>query len=251
MMSHEKETWYANWFNDIYAHIYAHRDRLSANREAAFALTLLGGVPEGPVLDLCCGAGRHSHALAAAGCRVVGLDLSPWLLSEARSFVASPGGRLSLVRGDMRSLPFSRAFSGVFNFFTSFGYFDDEENREVLREIARVLLPGGFFLLDYMNAPAVIAGLVPCSERETELGKVVESRTYDPESRRIEKDLYVYRSEGEMEAYHESVRAYTCEEMLSLLSVVGLCPLSVYGTLDGAAYTEKSPRMVIFGRTCA
>ncbi len=250
MSSHQKETWFANWFNDIYSHIYAHRDQLSANREVGFALTLMGGPPQGWVLDLCCGNGRHSHALERAGCRVVGFDLSPWLLSDARRAARRQGEALQLVRGDMRQLPFSRAFSAVFNFFTSFGYFDDDENQGVLREIARVLAPGGFFLLDYMNAPAVIENLVPCSERETDLGRVVESRCYDEQTHRIEKDLYLYRNGGEMEAYHESVRAYTYAEMMSHLAVVGLCPLSVYGTLDGQPYAPGAPRMVIFGQAC-
>lgn len=250
-MSRPRQAWYANWFNDAYSHIYAHRDRLSANREAAFALTLLGGPPAGPVLDLCCGNGRHSHALARAGCRVVGLDLSPWLLADAREIARAEGDRVGLVRGDMRRLPFARRFSAVLNLFTSFGYFDDDENQEVLREIARVLLPGGRFLLDYLNPPAVLEGLVPCSERQTELGRLVESRSYDAATRRIEKDLYLYRPDGEMDAYHESVRAYTYEEMMLALSVVGLCPLAVYGDLDGAAYAPRSPRMVIFGQACA
>ena len=248
-MSRREKAWYANWFNETYSHIYAHRDRLAANREAAFALTLLGGPPAGPVLDLCCGDGRHSHALVHAGCHVVGLDLSLPLLQIASETAKKERSLLRLVRGDMRHLPFPESFDAVFNFFTSFGYFEDDENQDVLREIARVLVPGGRFLLDYLNPEVVIRDLVPESERETPLGRLVERRRYDAERGRIEKDLFLHRGDA-VERYHESVRAYSYEEMLSHLAVVGLCPEKVFGTLDGQPYEPTSPRMVLWGAAC-
>ena len=95
--------WYREAFGRHYLEVYAHRDDQSARREVAFAADALGLTPGDHVLDLACGAGRHSRALAAIGCRVAGMDLSPELLASAGAKAGGP----EYVRGDMRSLPFS------------------------------------------------------------------------------------------------------------------------------------------------
>ncbi|HLN88938.1 MAG TPA: class I SAM-dependent methyltransferase, partial [Candidatus Binatia bacterium] len=74
---------------------------------------------EGYVLDLACGSGRHSIALAADGFGMVGLDSSRRLLRIANERSRS----LALVLGDMRHLPFrSGVFTAVLSVDTSFGY---------------------------------------------------------------------------------------------------------------------------------
>ena len=59
--------------------------------------------------------------------------------------------------GDMLSLPFEREFDAVYSFFTSFGYFGDDENEQVLAGIARALKPGGRFLLDILEGSPLVA----------------------------------------------------------------------------------------------
>lgn len=67
----------------------------------------------------------------------------------------------------MRDLPLTGGFDAVVNLFTSFGYFEeDEEQVKVLREIYRMLKPGGKFVIDYLNPAYVIRHLVPHSTRE-------------------------------------------------------------------------------------
>ena len=138
-------TWWESWFGEEYLDLYPHRDVDSARREAAFALAHLPA-RRAPLLDLCCGPGRHSVPFAEAGLPPIGLDYSAPLLHLARR--RDP--RLGLVRGEMRALPFpDGTFAAVVNFFTSFGYFlRESENVAVVAEIERVLRPGGAFLCD-------------------------------------------------------------------------------------------------------
>src|SRR5262249_19683248 len=133
-------TWWESWFGEEYLDLYPHRDVASARHEAAFALAHLPAPPT-PMLDLCCGSGRHSVPPARAGCRPRGWDSSAPPLDPAR--LRNPSS--PLVRGDMRALPFrGGAFRAVVNFFTSFGYFTGElENLAVVAEIERVLAAGG------------------------------------------------------------------------------------------------------------
>ena len=130
-MSASDEPWYEAAFRDDYRLVYAHRDLDAARGEARHLLR--AGV-SGRVLDLCCGFGRHSLALAEQGLDVFGLDLSMDLLRAAADLpdpARHLGGRL--VRGDVSGLPFAdAAFDSVVVLFSSFGYFGDDGDREVL-----------------------------------------------------------------------------------------------------------------------
>jgi SAM-dependent methyltransferase len=102
-----------------------------------------------PVLDLGCGAGRTTHALAVLGYQPIGLDLSGTLLAAARH--ASPQGRF--VRADVRSLPFPSAhFAQALFSFNGIDYvYPLADLRSAFREIQRVLRPGGVFVYSGHN----------------------------------------------------------------------------------------------------
>lgn len=80
--------------------------------------------------------------------------------------------RVTWVRGDMREVPLGRQFDAVVNLFTSFGYFDEEEqNARVFYEMNRLLKEGGRFIIDFLNPIYVQAHLVPQSQRMEEIFK--------------------------------------------------------------------------------
>ena len=69
--------WYVQFFKGDYLRVYGHtlqQDR--TDLETQFAIHALGIQPHHRVLDLCCGQGRHSIALAKTGLDVTGVDLS-------------------------------------------------------------------------------------------------------------------------------------------------------------------------------
>jgi len=139
--------WFEQWFGEEYLRLYPHRD----DDDAAAAVALIDRLyplSRLRALDLACGPGRHAAQLAARGARVTGLDLSLPLLSLAR---ARTRGAVSLVRADMRHLPFcAGAFDVVVNLFTSFGYFaDDAQHAAVIAGSRALLRRGGVFVLDY------------------------------------------------------------------------------------------------------
>ena len=153
--------WYKEWFGEEYLELYSHRDEGEAQRHVEFVAGLFDAEPQA-ILDLACGAGRHTAALRQRGFRTLGIDLSKTLLAQDPA--------LPKVAGDMRCLPFrGSTFDWVLNFFTSFGYFEtEEENRRVLFEVERVLMPGGRFLIDLFNRERVLENLEP---EETRRGR--------------------------------------------------------------------------------
>lgn len=234
-------TWWESWFGEEYLELYPHRDLDAARREVAFALGQLPAAPT-PMLDLCCGAGRHVPYFLELGVAPIGLDYSAPLLDLARSRF----GPLRLVRADMRWLPFSdRAFRSVVNFFTSFGYFvGDADNAAVVSEIARVLARGGRVLCDTFGLDHVLARLVP-EERRSSSGREYRIRRWwSPDSRRVEKQIEVRRG-GSTETFRESVRAYTASELTSLFEGAGLRVESTWGDFDGSPVGCDSPRLIL------
>jgi SAM-dependent methyltransferase len=238
--------WYERAFGPFYPLVYAHRDEAEAQRTAALVVPLL---PRGAVLDLACGTGRHAAALAAAGVSVVGIDLSADLLRLA----AERSPRLRLVRADMRRLPLRRgAFAAVLSLFTSFGYFDtDDENRAVLAEAERVLGVGGVLVLDTPNPPAARAGAGRSSARDAGAHRVIEERAAPTAgAARLEKRVrIVSRADGrEVESYVESVRLYERDEIEGILRGLGFGIIRVWGDYLGGPLGEASPRMIVAAR---
>jgi SAM-dependent methyltransferase len=233
--------WYKEWFGEEYLELYAHRDEGEADRHIDFVESLFDHRPAA-ILDLACGAGRHTSALRRRGYRALGIDLSKTLLAQ------SP--ELPRVAGDMRCLPFGAAsFDWVLNFFTSFGYFEtDDENQRVLEEVERILLPGGRLLIDLFNREEVIRALKP-KETLNVAGRSVEiERWYDERTERINKRIRLAGSEYPFRTFVESVRAYTPEEVSGALALVGLEVIGRYGGFSGDPFAPDSPRLILVAR---
>ena len=233
--------WFEQWFGEEYLSAYAHRDDEDAERLVGLLDVLGVAEPGHRLLDLACGPGRHTAALVRRGARVVGLDLSRALLDAARE-----AGAEQLVRADMRSLPFRNfAFDAVLNLFTSFGYFaEDAEHEAVLREVARVLRPGGRFVLDFLNAPAVRAGLVARDERTTGATTVVQERWFSPDGRFVHKRI---QAGGDRPTFTERVRLYDRTELEAMMAAYGIRTIRAAGDYDGSRYGPHSARLILVG----
>ncbi|NLR10129.1 MULTISPECIES: demethylmenaquinone methyltransferase [Lactobacillaceae] len=109
-------------------------------------MTAMAVRPGNFALDLCCGTGDWTLALAQAvgpAGRVVGLDFSPVMIREARCKVraANLADRITLREGDAMRLPYP---DNSFNVVTiGFGLRNVPDANQVLREMARVVKPGG------------------------------------------------------------------------------------------------------------
>ena len=234
--------WYKEWFGEEYLELYAHRNRGEAERHVDFVESLFGDSPPHAALDLACGAGRHTAALRRRGYRTLGVDLSTTLLAQAPT--------LPRVAGDMRCLPFEDgSFDWVLNFFTSFGYFEsEEENRRVLEEVSRLLEPGGRLLIDLFNREQVLANLEPGETRQVG-GRTVEiERWYDERSERVNKRIRLVGSGYPIRTFLESVRAYAADEVAEALAAVGLSVIDRFGSFEGDAFDRESPRLIFVAR---
>jgi SAM-dependent methyltransferase len=227
----EPVPWFQAAFGALYPIVYSHRDDASAEREAAFARDFLGIAPGSRVLDLASGDGRHLAAFGALGFDAVGVDLSETLTQRARA-----RGCCHVVRADLRALPFAPdTFDHATSFFTSFGYFESEdENLQALREAARALRAGGRLLLDVPDRDQLERELVPCSEFLRDGLRMRCDRAIA--GGRVRKSVRVTTPRGEEVAhFEESVRVYTLDELRGILGAAKLRVVREAGGFDGRA----------------
>lgn len=247
MMQTTKPTWYANWFESPwYMRLYTHRTEAEAQQAVALVADL-AHIPRGArVLDLACGYGRHSYALAEHGYVVTGLDYSHHLIEKARELHSHPN--VSYVTGDMRG-PFPGApYRAIVNFFTSFGYFDThEEHMSVLRAVHDHLVPGGTFVLDFLNSARVRATLVPESVSMIDGATIVQQRRIEEPF--VKKSILITNPcNGDYE-FEERVWLYTHDELLAMCTQAGLNVETTAGNYTGHPFDEReSERCIIVAR---
>ena len=217
--------WYTNWFGTrYYKLLYRHRDETDARPWVDSILARTGLPVASRVLDLACGRGRHARWFHEAGMQVTGIDISPESIDEARKTV--PGARF-LVH-DIREPVSGQGFDLAVCLFTSIGYFErPEDDQRVIDSVAAVLAPGGWFVLDLMNADRVGSQLVPREELEVDGVRFHVARG-------LEEGVVVKRvrvsDAGQELHFQERVRAIAPVEVRRMMERAGL---QVVGQTDG------------------
>lgn len=196
------------------------------------------GLPRGSlVLDLPCGWGRLRPALAAAGWRVFGGDLSPMNLERHRRQFPGPTARL-----DLRRLPFrDQCADGVLCAYTSWGYFASaEENQHQLREFARVLKPGGVLLLDLAGREHCFRNLALVQDRWYDVdGRYRERVRPSPDGRRIRTERICRGTR-----FRHDIWLPTDAEARAALAAAGLSLDRAFGDLTGGPWSPDAERWI-------
>jgi SAM-dependent methyltransferase len=240
-----KKGWFTDWFNSSYYHaLYQHRDDTEALQFIHNLLVYLKPMPNATMLDIACGKGRHSKALHDAGFDVVGIDLSPASIDAAATMQTNG---LSFFCHDMRETFRQNYFDYAFNFFTSFGYFNsDEEHQLAINAMSNNLKQGGTLVLDYLNV-----GIV-----DTELEEATESQIDDFifQIKKWQDQLFLYKEIKVMEAithqelgvFEERVRKYSLHDFLGFMQKAGLNIVTTFGNYQLEPYDpEQSDRLII------
>lgn len=232
-------------------YLFVYGDELTDERsdaEVAFWAQLLRLDRPMRVLDVACGFGRHANRFAALGHTVTGVDVMPGFLDIARAQAQAMGVRVDYRAADMRELPhdLDAAFDRVMLLFTSFGYFDDEGNRQALECVARALKPGGLLALDLPSRDA-IAGQPPSSAViEKNGGLVINRMAFDMQTGRFHNRRIIIR-DGVQKDTPFSIRLYNAQEIRGLLGQVGLDVESLLDG-DGQQVSAHASRLLVLAR---
>jgi SAM-dependent methyltransferase len=241
--------WWQNFFDDgtykIMYELYPERRRETTISHCDFIENVLKPSKHVKILDLACGPGRHSIELAKRGYKVTGFDYSEYFLNKARIFAKQAGVNIRFVQGDMRKLPFQNEFDVVINMFTSFGYFEKEEDHlKVLKQIARSLKPGGKFLLDTINREWLVRNFQAKGWEKGEDFLLLEDRTLDLEHNRSGAKWILLQG-NEQKIYQHSLRIFALHELMGLIRQANLKVLSYYGNFKQEPWSCDTNRTII------
>ncbi|WP_010182218.1 class I SAM-dependent methyltransferase [Aquimarina agarilytica] len=240
-MPKDTTKWYAEWFNTPYYHsLYKNRDDSEAKKFMDNLTQHLSLQTDETILDLACGKGRHSRYLNSLGYQVTGVDLSKNSIDFAKQH---ENERLEFAVHDMTQV-YPQQFNVIFNLFTSFGYFEKEEdNLNTIKAIKSNLKTNGIGVIDFMNVNYVIDNLVP-SETKT-----IEGVTYTisrfVENGFINKEIN-FIDQGDVFTFTERVKAIKLDEFKAYFETAGLTLLEIYGDYNLTKFnTASSPRLIM------
>lgn len=232
--------WYSSWFDTPFYHIlYKDRDDKEAQSFMDALTYYLNISQNSTILDLACGKGRHSLYLNSIGYDVTGLDLSKQSISEAKQ---KENGRLCFDVHDM-SKPYFKQFDTVFNLFTSFGYFDcDEDNLNTIKAIKANLKPNGIGVIDFMNIDVVKNSL-----KQDDIKTVNGIDFYLKRSVKngyIVKDI-AFNFKGQDFNFYERVKAFSLNDFKTMFEQAELTLLDVFGDYQLNTFNKQNSERLI------
>lgn len=232
------------WFNSPYYHIlYRHRNEEEAAKFLNNIIDHFNPASGSPVLDLGCGRGRHSIYLSERGFDVTGIDISEENIAFNKQF---ENEHLKFYVHDMREVFKKDSFVFIINLFTSFGYFEnDEDNQQTVSAAAEDLKEGGIFLIDYLNCEKVLKEL---SIEEVKVVDNIEFRiTRGFDGKFITKNISFEDFEDEFN-YREKVRALQLSDFEKYFEKAGLKIIHLSGNYQLEPFDSlNSPRLIIAG----
>ncbi len=242
------ETWFKDWFSSPYYHLlYNNRGDDEAFDFLKKLIHHLQSPLHSNMLDVACGKGRHSKALAEMGFDVTGIDISFSSIDEAKEF---ENDSLHFYQHDMR-LPFRiNYFDFAFNFFTSFGYFRTKrEHDNAIRTISQSLKPNGIFVIDYLNVHHAENDMEKIFEKEINGIHFHISKWFDEQHFYKQIQITDTTTNSLKHLFTERVAKFSLRDFTEMLSSQNMQVQEVFGDYQLGEYDiQKSPRMIIFAK---
>ncbi len=236
----ETKDWFSSWFNTPYYHtLYKHRNDEDAQLFMKNITTHLQLPKSAHIADLPCGKGRHSIYLNSLGYKVTGGDLSENSIQHAKQF---ENETLRFEVWDMRKT-LTHKYDAIFNLFTSFGYFDDDnEDLQVLKAIKSGLKDNAVLVLDFLNVIKTEEHLV---KQET---KTIDSIEFH--IKREVKNGFIlkhinFSADNKEYSFTEKVKFLTFDKMKNYFETVGLEIIDIFGDYNLNSFEEKNSNRLI------
>lgn len=233
-----------SFWRDVYPFMFPDTRFAEAATDIEQALQLTE--PKGTsVLDLCCGPGRCSIALAHLGFRVTGVDRTKYLLDKARLKAKEAGVKIEWVHKDMRDFVRPGAYSLILSMFTSFGYFEDKrDDIAVLKNMHESLVPGGTCLIDMMGKERLAKVLQGATaEVLTDGTMVVRRNQIIDDWTRLRNEITILRGES-VKRFVVQHTVYSGQELKDRMCQAGFADVRLYGALTGGEYGVNAQALV-------
>lgn len=208
----------------------------------------------GPVLEVGCGSGRLTMAIAQSGIEVSGIDLSPTMLAAARSKAESADVHIEFSRADMRGFDLGRRFSTILIAGNALLHLlTNDELLQCLATIGRHLAADGRLIFDISKWDLERLARDPTGRHpvmsviDPRLGEIAieESAAYD--SARQVRNIAWFLSTAtarDFRVIEYTLRVIFPQELLLLLRIAGFQLEARYGEFTRVPFDSFSPRQV-------
>jgi SAM-dependent methyltransferase len=242
------------WFDDdeFWRELYP---LLASEERVAEAASQVGRLlaltrPSGKaVLDLGCGPGRWAIPLAKRGFIVTGLDRTRFFLKAAKRKARAAKLKIESVHADMRDFLRPNSFDLVLSMLTSFGYFEREEEDElVLRNIFTNLKSGGVCLIEVAGKEQIARIFQPTtSEALPDGGTLIQRHAIADDWSRMRNE-WIFARNGRRKKFSFEHTIYSARELKERMANAGFKDVKAYGNLDGGEYDLNAQRLIVIGR---
>jgi len=243
----KKRAWWEVLFSDDYIRTLPRVAPAATSKQVSFMEASLGIKRGDSVLDVGCGLGHHALEFARRGYLVVALDLALPMITRAAEEAQQRGLRINFLHKDIRDIGFEGTFDAIVCTGTTFGFFDDEQNRNVLVRLAHALKPGGRLLLDVVNRDFVIGSQPNLVWFEGDGCVVMEETDFNYYSSRLTVKRTMMREDGRQSEVEYNIRLYSIHELGQLLKQVGFSIKEVSGqeATRGLFFGAEAKRIII------
>jgi len=222
--------WFDEFFDDHYNRTYRHLNREKTKKDVDYITKALDLSRDHEILDIPCGFGRHAIELTRRGYKVTGMEYNQSQIDRARELMKEEGVEFPIIKADMRDIPLEKQYDRAYNYFTSFGYFSDEDNDKTMGEFYKVLKPGGLFLMECANRDGILKNFKPCDISHYFDGSIfIDEREFDPFTSRISGIHTLISPDGKIEKRNLVLRFYSLHELTGLFKKHGFEIVKVYG----------------------
>jgi SAM-dependent methyltransferase len=238
--------WFADedFWRDLYPAMFPPERFAAADQQVSHILDLIRFQGR-TILDLCCGPGRHSVSFAQHGFKVTGVDLSEFLLERARERAREFGVEVEWIREDMRQFERPKAFDLACSLFTSFGYFQDEQDDlKVLRNVRACLVPGGVFVIETLGKERLARAWQSALCDKLQDGSLVLQRPQVRADWTRVRNEWVLIKDNHSKSFHFEHSIYSGRELKDRLLQAGFGQVNLYGDLEGKPYGLDAIRLV-------
>jgi len=240
----------SGWFADDgfwtdYAPLLFGGERWAEASSVVDSILALAGTPAGaPVLDLCCGPGRHALEFAAKGHPVVGVDITEPYIAAARESAEALGLGAEFICADARRWSRPGAFSLAVNLFTSFGYFETKaEDEAMLARVAESLAPGGILAMELVGKETAVRDFTEGEWFERD-GKLVLTEFEVVGAWEGLRNRWIVVDGTERVDRSWVQRLYSATELRESLERAGFATVRLFGSYSGAPYDQNAERLL-------
>jgi SAM-dependent methyltransferase len=245
--------WFENedFWRDFYPFMFS-AERFAATPDEVSRLLALTECAGGSVLDLCCGPGRHSVEFARRGFHVTGVDRSPFLLEKAREHAARSAASVEWVQQDMRHFVRPASFDLTCSLFTSFGYFEeDQDDLRVLRNIHQSLKENGVLIIELLGKERLARVWKDTICTELPDGSLIFQRPQIRDDWTRIRSEWTLVKDGRSRSFTFEHTIYAGRELKDRLLSCGFEQVQLFGDLQGTPYGLDALRLIAVARKLA